>query len=172
MTAALAALVAAPEAQAAELYECPPGATDIIVDQFITELDDGSYQVDAATVGQVFPNGIPFIQTYSDFCININGNISFGQCVSTYTPDAIPGLAIPTIAPYFADVDLRPPQGDIHLCVDTVGQRLMVTWDAVGYYSQKVDKLNSFQVILSHNDQAVCAAADTFGVEFRYAQLQ
>lgn len=168
----LAALGLPTIARAADLLACPPGATDVIVDQFINELDDGSYPVDAATVAQVFPNGIPFIQTYTDFCLNINGNISFGQCVSTYTPDAIPGLTIPTIAPFFADVDLRPPQGDIHLCVDPVGGQIIITWDYVGYFSEQVDKLNAFQIILTHNDPNQCSAAPTFGVEFRYEQLQ
>ena len=171
--ASIAALVAVPgRSDAAELLPCPAGATDLIVDDFIAEQDDGSYFVDSTVVSQVFPTGIPFIQTFNDLWININGNISFGQSVSTYTPDAIPGLTIPTIAPFFADVDIRPAQGDIHLCVDAAGGRLMVTWDAVGYYSQKTDKLNSFQVILTHNDASVCAAAETFGVELRYAQLQ
>jgi len=124
-------MVAVPgRAEAAELLPCPAGATDIIVDDFIAEQDDGSYFVDSTVVSQVFPTGIPFIQTFNDLWININGNISFGQSVSTYTPIAIPGLTIPTIAPYFADVDIRPAQGDIHLCVDAAGGRLMVCMGA------------------------------------------
>ncbi|MFO0591046.1 MAG: EGF domain-containing protein [Polyangiaceae bacterium] len=174
-TAAAAAILAPSAASAIALRPCPPGMQDTILDPLIestSNLDDGSYHVDAAVVSQVFPNGIPFIQTYTDFWVNVNGNLSFGQSVSTYTPDAIPGLTIPTIAGYFADVDLRGNQGDLHMCIDTDAQQLIFTWDQVGYYSQKTDKLNSFQIVLTNNDQSVCGAAATFNIEFRYEQLE
>ncbi|EYF00643.1 EGF domain-containing protein [Chondromyces apiculatus] len=174
--AGLAALTASPRtASAALLVECPAGAQDLIIDPLVgsssNPLDDGSYLVPVSTVSQVFPGGIPFLSTFNTFYINVNGNLSFGQAVSTYTPIAIPGLSVPTIAPFFADVDLRPVQGDVHLCVDTVGRRLIVTWDQVGYFNQKTDKLNAFQVILTNNDADTCPNVANFEVEFRYEQL-
>jgi len=171
-TIAALAILAPRAAEAAALKPCPAGMVDTILDPMIPQLDDGSYFVDNTVVSQIFPNGIPFIQTYSDLWVNINGNLSFGQSVSTFTPDAIPGLSIPTIAAFFADVDLRSNQGDLHMCINTLESQLMFTWDQVGYYSNQVDKLNSFQIILTHNDASVCGAAATFNIEFRYEQLQ
>ena len=172
---AAAAIFAPSLAEAAPLKPCAPGMQDIVLDPFIestSNLDDGSYFVDSSVVSQVFPTGIPFIQNYQDLWVNVNGNLSFGQAVSTYTPDAIPGLTLPTIAAWFADVDLRGNQGDLHMCIDTDAHQLMFTWDHVGYFSEKFDKLNSFQIILTHNDLSVCGAAETFNIEFRYEQLE
>ena len=159
---------------AAPLVTCPAGASDVSLRSYIFDeaLDDGSWQVPANDVAKVFPNGIPFIQTATRFWININGNISFGNSVSTYTPNAIPGLSTPSIAPYFGDVDLRSGQGDVRFCVDQAGKRLIVTWKNVGYYNQKTNKLSSFQTILERNDDSVCLGTPSFDVEFRYEKLQ
>jgi len=131
-------------------------------------LDDGSL---AVNLSSVFPEGVPFYGTYFSAYLNVNGNISFSAASSTYTPDAIPGLSQPTIAPYFGDVDLRGGSGAVYRCDETGGAtpRIIFTWWKVGYYNQTHTKLNSFQLILTNTD-SVCDGS--FEVEFRYEQLQ
>ncbi len=53
--------------------------------------------------------------------------------------------------------------------MDVDGGRFIVTWNDVGYYDQHVDKLNSFQVILT--DRGDVAAGD-FDVEYRYNRCE
>lgn len=190
-----AASLSAGIAQGAELIGCPGGGYGIPMKPLWQCYnggcaggiwDDGSYLVPSSLVRQVFPNSIPFCPTtnpscgasgttYDTFYLNINGNISFGQPVPTFTPQAIPGLAIPTIAAWYADVDFGDP-GDIDisdafLCIDPDRRRIIITWDRVGYYSESYDKRNSFQMILN-NQEGDCQEANSFGVEFRYGRLE
>ncbi|MCA9513341.1 MAG: hypothetical protein KC635_00205, partial [Myxococcales bacterium] len=151
--------------------------------------DDGSlpYNVfNTAIWGQEgeADSGFPFaFQRWDTIWININGNLSFGGPVSTFTPDAIPGLERPTIAPYFGDVDLtlddaaNPYPGRVTLCEDPARSRVMVTWKDVGYFNQRypADRLNSFQVILS-NAGEVCidpevGVVEGLDIEYRYEDL-
>lgn len=159
-------------------------------------LDDGSYQVPEATVRQVFgPTGVPFSGAGAQVYVNVNGNVSFGEPVYRYTPDAIPGLSTPAVAAYFGDVDLRDHNrlllpdirnpGSVYLCVESDGDEgvirsgdlIMVTWEDVVRYDAS-DGFNrsqtaSFQVILSVPDAVCGTSPSTRGVdvEFRYAQL-
>ena len=140
----------------------------------------------------IFPTGIPFAgMSYDTIFININGNITFTGPNFSYRPDAIPGLATPMIAPFFADVDLRdkddgmglvtPNPGLITVCEDAANDRIMVTWDTVVYYDAAMtpdgadfSRTATFQVILT-NEGAICvdAGMDVPGVEveFRYEAL-
>ncbi|MEZ4327005.1 MAG: Ig-like domain-containing protein [Polyangiales bacterium] len=158
--------------------------------------DDGAYRIPEADILNVFgTDGIPFASNSTELYVNVNGTISFGEPVYTYTPTAIPGLRTASVAAYFADVDLRdfnrlllpdiPNPGTVYLCVvsdlnsgiQTPGDRIMVTWENVTYYNSsngfRPDQLNSFQVILSVPDVACGTGAATRGVdvEFRYAAL-
>jgi hypothetical protein len=108
--------------------------------------------------------------------VNNNGNITFKSSLSDFTPVAFPsGNQI--IAPYFADVDTTGPpdvsgdglddvyfsertnQADLGVISTIVNQAFggafaatsafVATWDHVGYFSSHVDKLNTFQVVLT-----------------------
>src|SRR5262249_14207575 len=65
--------------------------------------DDGS--IGPVDIG--FP--IDFLGTsYSQLYINNNGNVTFGQGSSQFTPTALTNSGqVPRIAPFFADVDTR-----------------------------------------------------------------
>jgi hypothetical protein len=61
------------------------------------------------------------------------------------------GDATPIIAPFFADVDTRATGGgSVDYGIGTVDghNAFGVTWNAVGYYGEHTDKLNTFQVVL------------------------
>jgi hypothetical protein len=148
--------------------------------------DDGSY--DYVVSEAIWPDGLAFAFTrWERFFINVNGNLSFGARVPTFTPDAIPGLAVPTIAPFYADVDLTDlvepgpdpvvtaNPGRVTLCEDVEGQRVIVTWEGVGFYRARFERTNSFQVIL-RNAGVVCddpeeGPVEGLEIEFRYDEL-
>jgi Ca2+-binding RTX toxin-like protein len=120
--------------------------------------------------------GLNFFGTnYTDISVNNNGNITFGSGLSTYTPYGMQDSSRPMIAPFFADVDTRggtvsaTPGGTstgsnlVYYDFNSAGNgTLTVTWDDVGYYNSKVDKLNAFQL------QLVGKGNGNFDVIFRY----
>jgi len=140
--------------------------------------DDGSSV--AIDITSVFgPQGLNFFGTfYTSIFINNNGNITFQNALSTYTPSGITGATAPMIAPYFADVDTRGgsiPSYDtdgnstgsnlVYWDLDTVNGVLTITWDDVGYYSSHTDLSNAFQLIIYDNGDG------DFGFEFRYEDI-
>lgn len=124
--------------------------------------DDGS--------GPLTPIGFPvsfFGKTYTHLHVNNNGNFTFDEALSTYTPFPITNTARVIIAPFFADVDTRGDSELVTYGMDTVdGRRAFgANYVRVGYYAIHTDKLNSFQVILI--DRSDIAEGD-FDIEFNY----
>jgi outer membrane beta-barrel protein len=120
----------------------------------------------------VFPEGLYFFgSTFRAAWININGNVTFGNPYSTFTPAVFPSAPYPMIAPWWADIDLRAlgTTNAIYTALDGPNQRWIVTWLDVGYYRYHDDKLNSFQMIVTN--RADIAPGD-FDVEFRYNRLE
>ena len=131
---------------------------------FLPRNDDGS------TTILPLPFQIKFYgNTYNNFYVNNNGNITFQSSLSSFTPSAFPGAPQPLIAPWWADVDTRNTVSDVVYYVAPNADSLVVTWPNVGYFSSAADKLNSFQLVLqrSPNDNS-----GAFSAEFRYEQLQ
>ena len=89
-----------------------------------------------------------FGQTYTQFWANNNGNISFNSGIDAYTPSGPQGASQPIISPFFGDVDTRNLSFGLMFLRNDIPNEIIVTWDAVGYYNQKVDKLDSFQLVL------------------------
>jgi hypothetical protein len=104
--------------------------------------------------------------------INTNGNITFDTPLSTFTPFGLTATSRQIIAPFFADVDTRNAgSGVVTFGNGTVDGHTAfgVNWIGVGYFNQHVDKLNSFQLILT--DRSDLAPGD-FDIEFNYDQIQ
>ena len=90
-----------------------------------------------------------FGEDYTEFFINNNGNISFGQGVFSFTPEPIDVTTdAPIIGPYWGDVDTRPESGGTVTLRTDIPNQIIVTWDQVGYYSSRTDLLASFQLVL------------------------
>ncbi len=83
---------------------------------------------------------------YDYFYINNNGNITFDRGYNAYTPWGFPIAETPMLAPFFADVDTRGT-GSVWYKIES--NRIIVTWDHVGYFSAATDRLNTFQVIFT-----------------------
>ena len=73
------------------------------------------------------------------------------------------------VAPFWGDVDTRNQSGgQIHYKLSATN--LIVTWDNVGYYSQQVDKLNEFQVVISDGVDPITGLGQN--VCFNYGDMQ
>jgi hypothetical protein len=131
--------------------------------------DDGSTGVIS------LPFSIDFYgTTYNSLFINNNGNLTFNEAQSTYTPYGVGSSYVgqPIIAPFFADVDTRGTgSGLTSWGTGTYDgyQAIGVTWPGVGYYAAETDKLNTFQVLLV--DRPDLGTGD-FEIVFNYDQIQ
>ena len=132
--------------------------------------DDGSSA--AIPLTPAFPNGLEFFgQRYREMYVNTNGSISFGGPLGLYTPEAFPVANRPMIAAFWGDVDTRgagrPTRNGVYWHVSP-GQ-VVITWYNVGYYNSHTDRLNSFQIVITHkSDDDV----DRWRCEFRYSRLE
>ncbi len=101
--------------------------------------------------------------SYSTFYANNNGNISFTGGNSGYVPNGPIGASIPTISIWFGDVDTRNPlSGVLHLQQDIANQTIL-TWDQVGYFGSRGDKLNTFQMVVRGSDYVIPTGEGAIG---------
>jgi hypothetical protein len=131
--------------------------------------DDGS--TSAIPLGFAAPINF-FGHTYSSIFINNNGNVTFDAPLSTFTPFPLTGTATKIIAPYFADVDTRgSTSGTVHYGTGIVNGRAAfgIEWPDVGYYFQKVNRLNDFELIIIDRSDT---GPGNFDFEFNYNQVQ
>ncbi|MGB7556102.1 MAG: nidogen-like domain-containing protein [Candidatus Korobacteraceae bacterium] len=111
-----------------------------------------------------------FGTTYSGLYVNNNGNVTFTGPLSQYTPQGIPSVTIPMIAPFFADVDTRVGNVVTYGSGSLFGHSAFaVEWPGVGYYSEHTDKLNIFELLLVDRSDT---GAGNFDIYFNYDQVQ
>lgn len=137
---------------------------------FVAANDDGSSGlVDMGFsinfFGLTAPGGGPLTQLY----VNNNGNVTFDQSLSTFTPFPLATTSRQILAPFFGDVDTRNTGSALTRYGSATlpgGQKIFgVNWIGVGYFASHADKLNSFQLIIT--DRSDIAAGD-FDFEFNY----
>ena len=130
-------------------------------------------------LSSVFTGGLDFFGTnYTGLYLNNNGNVTFVDELSAFTPySLIDATSNPIIAPFFADVDTSggtvtaSPGGNstgsnlVYWDLDTTNNIFTATWDDVGYYDSESDLLNSFQLALIDQGNG------DFDIEFRYEDL-
>jgi hypothetical protein len=106
--------------------------------------------------------------TYNSCYINTNGNITFGQAVSVYSPTGFP-YATPMIAPFWADVDTRASNSG-HVWYKVYPDRLVVLWNKVGFFSSNpTPRKNTFELIIRTNTGSPATSPD---VTFAYGDMQ
>ena len=137
--------------------------------------DDDSMPT-ALSLAATFPGGIDLYGThYNDVFVNINGSLTFGASIATFSPAALPRAAgsVPMIAGWWANVDTRtvPPTAmDANqIYYASTSEHFVVTWIDVGYFDRHIDRLNAFQIILRPPSSGVVGAAD---VELRYHRCE
>ncbi len=104
---------------------------------------------------------------YNKVYINNNGNITFTSSTDQYTADGFP-IGTPMIAAFWADVDTRNTSSGL-VWYKVFPDRLVVTWDRVGYFDGQADKRNTFQLIIKANTAATFTGND---VIFAYGDMQ
>jgi Nidogen-like/PEP-CTERM motif len=129
--------------------------------------DDGS----TGRVGTGFTFNL-FGLTQNNLFVNNNGNVTFTQALATFTPNPIAGSNLAILAPFWADVDTRNAGSGITAYgTGAIDGRnaFAVNWFDVGYYDTRVDKLNTFQLIMIDRSDT---GAGNFDFEFNYAKVQ
>ena len=107
-----------------------------------------------------------FGTTYTNFWANNNGNISFGNGISAFTPTGLQGSTTPLISPYFGDVDTRNLNSglmSLRTVTDANGSQIIVTWDTVGVYNGVAPPTNTFQLVVRANDYDIPAGEGQVG---------
>jgi hypothetical protein len=127
---------------------------------------------DGSTEAVALPFVVNFFGSqYTETYVNNNGNITFENPLGTFTPFSITSSVPPIIAPFFADVDTRPPESrPVTYGTTTYGDRpaFCVNWKDVGYYATHSDKTNSFQLLLV--DRSTVGAGD-FDIVMNYGRI-
>jgi hypothetical protein len=110
--------------------------------------------------------------TQNNLYVNNNGNVTFTEALSTFTPNPISGSNLAIIAPFWADVDTRGVgSGLTRYGTGTLDGRnaFAVNWFDVGYFGSHVDKLNTFQLVMVDRSDT---GAGNFDFEFNFAKVQ
>ncbi|MDX1908720.1 MAG: hypothetical protein SF053_16910 [Bacteroidia bacterium] len=89
-------------------------------------------------------------QSHTQVWINSNGNLTFGDDYTTFTPRPFCLDSVQMIAPFYGDVDLSRG-GEIVYYRDPEGHYLIVSWIKTGYFGCRgaCTQTNTFQVILT-----------------------
>jgi len=119
------------------------------------------------------PFGINFYgNTFNQFYINNNGNISFNDRIGTYTPNPFPIASQPMITPFWSDIDTGCNAcGQVYIgSVNT--DTVIVTWNNVGFFYQNATRINNFQLVLRNMSGKPEYSAGDFDIEFRYDRLE
>ena len=157
------ALLAAPIAGPAQAAAIVPGFNSTT----LAATDDGS----TGSVALGFSFNF-YGTSYSTAFVNNNGNITFDDTLITYTPFPLLTTNTVIIAPFFADVDTRGTgSGIVSYGTGTFGgqQAFGVNWPNVGYFSNGVDKLNDFQLLLVDRSDIGTGNADIY---FNYGAMK
>ena len=110
-----------------------------------------------------------FGASYTQFWINNNGNVSFGDGISDYNPSGPTGASQPIISPFFADVDTRGAGSGV-VYLSQLPNEDIITWSNVGYYDSEDGKLDNFQLVLRGPGYSVPAGEGQIG--FFYTNMQ
>lgn len=135
---------------------------------------DGTYTAFAANDdGSLGPINLGFTfdlygVSYTQCYINNNGNITFTAANGTYSSTGFPNN-IPMVAAFWADVDTRGI-GNNTVKYKLESHRLIVSYPGVGYYNQKTNLLNTFQIIITDGTDASIGLGNN--VEFNYGDMQ
>lgn len=109
---------------------------------------------------------------YTQVYINTNGNLTFTQGYSPYTPSGFP-FGVPMVAAFWADEDTRPRCGGTGVIYyKREATRLLVTWENVGYYELHCDRTVTFQIVIgTQSDPVISATGAGNNVLFNYGDM-
>lgn len=109
--------------------------------------------------------------TSDSLFVNNNGNVTLDNPLGTFTPFDLTSTGRQIIAPFFADVDTRPAGSQpVTFGGGTADgfNAFGVNWVDVGFFPNRVDPLNSFQLLLIDRSDT---GAENFDIEFNYDRI-
>lgn len=106
---------------------------------------------------------------YNEIYINNNGNVSLDVPVRSYSSTGFPASGFGMVAPFWADVDTRNPSGGV-VYFKSEAHRFTVIWDGVGFYSNRTDKLNTFELVITDGTDPLIGIGNN--VCFDYGDMQ
>jgi Secretion system C-terminal sorting domain len=125
---------------------------------------------DCTTVGIHIPFTFNLFGTiYDTMWIHNNGVISFDGPAFSLNAIPIPRQGSIVIAPFWADEQTMIP-GSGHVYYKVTPSAIIVRWDSVGYFANHIDKLNTFQVIITDGNNPIIAPGNN--VEMCYGEMQ
>jgi hypothetical protein len=165
------------EAQQADALEAMQGALASRTNALIPDTRCNTNFLPANDDGSTGAITLPFQAnffgtTYSWLYVNNNGNVTFREPMSIFTPFQLTSSTPPIIAAFFADVDTRGTgSGLTRYGVASYEGRtaFCVNWVSVGYYAQRTDKLNTFQLLLVDRGDT---GAGNFDIVMNYDKIQ
>jgi gliding motility-associated-like protein len=105
---------------------------------------------------------------YSSLYINNNGNISFGAASGVFSSTGFPNNSDVMVAPFWSDVDTRNLTSGL-VYYKTTPTHMIVKWESVGYYAQHVDKLCTFQLIITNGSDPILPSGNN--IAFCYGDM-
>ena len=143
--------------------------------------DCGCYVSPDATYLEAFPPNdddsspelpIPFNfclygTNYNSLYINTNGNVSFGTPEATFSSNPFPDPNFVMVAPFWGDVDTRGV-GDVKYKITPTA--MYVNWEGVGYFNSEIDKVNTFQLIITDGNDPILPPGNN--IAFCYGDMQ
>lgn len=129
--------------------------------------DSSSEEVD-------LPFEVDFYGTsFDSLYVNNNGNVTFGGSLGAFTPSAVNGpTSQPIIAPFFADVDTSGEgSNEVTYGASPDGRSFCVNWADVGFFDGRTDKLNTFQLVLTSNENSPGRVEGDFDIRFNYDEI-
>jgi len=105
---------------------------------------------------------------YESVFINNNGNLTFVEPFGGFVPSPFPYAGRKIIAPFWADVDTRQGHGNVWYKIES--NTLIVIWEEVGYFDQRGDKRNTFEVAISDGTNETMGLGAN--IVFCYGEMQ
>ena len=133
---------------------------------FVPRNDDGSSFIQSLGFNINF-----FGRQRSGVYVNNNGNFTFDEPLSEYTPIGLVGIRREIIAGFWADVDTRGFASKVvTFGTDTIdGRRAFgANYFDVGYFNYNSEKLNTFQIVLIDRSDT---GPGNFDIEFNYGRI-
>jgi Ca2+-binding RTX toxin-like protein len=117
-----------------------------------------------------------FGDVHSSLYVNNNGNVTFNGPLSEFTPfGLIENIGTPIIAPFFADVDTRNPgSAEVTYGAAADGSSFCVNWAGVGvgYFANRIDRLNRFQLRLVDRSGETGGQVGDFDIIMNYGSIE
>lgn len=121
-------------------------------------------------IGPINMNGWNFDlygSSFGSFYINSKGTVSFGNGYIDWTPTEFPAATYNQIAGFWADSDFR---GSGELWYKVTPEAVYVNFVEVGYFNNKSDKVNTFQIIFTPTNGGVLGSGAN--VQLCYLDMQ